>query len=256
MRPGIRIVVLAFGVAVALPAGAQKTTNDSYVSDMVTTLTDASRWSLSGNVAANTYETFLMQNVPGGQRALRGNSNLGWGLAAGFDIDDKLGVRLGWTYTNAKLQFKDFSGTGAELLESGDLGKLKSNIAALDVVHYFVGSRSLIAPYAGAGIAGVWSSLSPQDAVLITPGGSQQFHLGITANVGVQVRFIPQLFGRLEWNTLGAGNPFNGNRSYKTNVGDTFDEPSRVAKTEWRFAAAYYFGTPTTQPTVTATKTK
>ena len=256
MRLGTRMFALACGVAAAAPAGAQNTTNDAYVTDMVSSLTDASRWSLSANVATNRYGTFLMQNVEGGERALRGDGHFGWGLAAGYDISDKLGLRLGWSYTNTNMQFKDYSGTGSEFLDSDDLGKLKSNIAALDVVHYFVGSRSLIAPYAGAGVAGVWSALGPEGPTLITPGGSQQFHFGITANVGAQIRIIPQLFARAEWNSMGSRNPFNGNRSYKTSVGDTFDEPSRVSKTEWRFAAAYYFGEPTTQPTVTATKTR
>jgi hypothetical protein len=238
----------------ASPAAAQSSTNDKYVTDILGALTHPSRWSLSGNLATSRYGTFLMQNTPAGERALRGERHLGWGLASGFDITDKLGLRLGWTYTNTNMHFKDFSGTGSDLLDVEDLGKLKSNIAALDVVHYFVGSRSLIAPYAGAGVAGVWSSLSPESAALITPGGSQQFHMGINANVGVQVRFIPQLFGRVEWNTMGTRNPFNGNRSYKTTVGDTFDEPSRVSKTEWRFAAAYYLGKTPKQPDVTATK--
>jgi hypothetical protein len=251
------MLVLACGVAAATPVGAQQqsTTNDSYVTEMVNALTDASRWSLSGNVATSRYESFLMQNVPGGERTLHGNRHFGWGLGTGLDVSDKLGVRLGWSYTNTNMQFKDYSGSGSELLESDDLGKLKSNIAALDVVHYFVGSRSLLAPYAGAGLAGVWSSLGPQGPDLITPGGSQQFHLGINANVGLQVRVIELLFGRVEWNTMGTRNPFNGNRSYKTTVGDTFDEPTRVAKTEWRFAAAYYFAKPDKPPTVTATKT-
>jgi outer membrane protein W len=256
VRLGTRLIALALGAAVASPAGAQSTTNDSYVTEMVSALTDASRWSLAGNLATSRYGTFLMQNTPAGERALRGDRHFSWGLSTGFDVTDKLGLRLGWTYTNTNMKFKDYSGTGSELLDSDDLGKLKSNIAALDVVHYFVGSRSLIAPYAGAGLAGVWSSLGPEGPALITPGGSQQFHMGINANVGVQVRVIPQLFGRVEWNTMGTRNPFNGNRSYKTSVGDTFDEPSRVSKTEWRFAAAYYFGTPATQPTVTATKTQ
>jgi outer membrane protein W len=243
----------------AAPAGAQSTqstqssTNDSYVTDMLSALTHKSRWSLSGNLATSSYGTFLMQNTPAGERALRGGRQLGWGLASGFDITDKLGARLGWTYTNTNMQFKDFSGTGSNLLDVENLGKLKSNIAALDLVHYFVGSRSLIAPYAGAGLAGVWSSLGSENAALITPGGSQQFHMGINANVGVQVRVIPQLFGRLEWNTMGTHNPFNGNRSYKTAGGSTFDEPSRVSKTEWRFAAAYYLGKTSKQPDMTAT---
>jgi opacity protein-like surface antigen len=253
------MLALACVAAVASSAGAQSTqnsTNDSYVTDMVTSLTDASRWSLSGNLATNRYGTFLMQNVPGGERALRGDSPFGWGLAAGFDITDKLGVRLGWTYTNTTMQFKDYSGTGSNFLDSDDLGKLKSNVAALDIVHYFVGSRSLVAPYAGAGIAGVWSSLGAEGPALITPGGSQQFNVGITANIGVQVRLIPQLFGRVEWNSMGTHNPFNGNRSYKASSGDTFDEPSRVSKTEWRFAAAYYLGKEEKKPAVTATNTR
>ena len=259
MRLSTRMLALACVAAVASSAGAQSTqnsTNDSYVTDMVTSLTDASRWSLSANLGTNRYGTFLMQNVPGGERALRGDSPFGWGLAAGFDITDKLGMRLGWTYTNTNMQFKDYSGTGSDFLDSDDLGKLKSNIAALDVVHYFVGSRSLIAPYAGAGVAGVWSALGPEGPQLITPGGSQQFHLGINANVGVQIRIIPQTFGRIEWNTMGTRNPFTGNRSYKSTVGQTFDEPSRINKTEWRFAATYYFGEPDKQPAVTASKTR
>ena len=259
MRLGTRMLVLACGVAVASPAGAQNTTNttnDAYVTDMVDHMTEASRWSFSGNLETSRYGTFLMQNVPAGERALRGERQLGWGLGAGFDISDQLGVRLGWTYTNTNMQFKDFSGSGSELLDSGDLGKLKSNVAALDIVHYFVGSRSLVAPYAGAGIAGVWSSLGTEGPTLITPGGSQQFNVGITANIGVQVRLIPQLFGRVEWNSMGTHNPFNGNRSYKASSGDTFDEPSRVAKTEWRFAAAYYLGKEEKKPAVTATNTR
>ncbi len=258
MRLSTRMLALACVAAVASSAGAQSTqnsTNDSYVTDMVTSLTDASRWSLAANLATNRYSTFLMQNVPGGERALRGDSHFGWGLAAGYDISDKLGVRLGWTYTNTNMQFKDYSGTGSDLLDSEDLGKLKSNVAALDIVHYFVGSRSLIAPYAGAGVAGVWSALGPEGPQLITPGGSQQFHMGINANVGVQIRIIPQTFGRIEWNTMGTRNPFTGNRSYKSTVGDTFDEPSRINKTEWRLAATYYFGEPDQQPAVTAAKT-
>ena len=255
MRLGTKMLALACGVAVATPASAQNTTNDKYVTDIVDNLTEASRWNFSGNLATSRFGTFLMQGVPGGERALRGDRHFSWGLGAGYDITDDLGVRLGWQYTNTNMQFKDYSGSGSEFLDSPDLGKLKSNIAALDVVHYFVGSRSLISPYAGAGVAGVWSSLGPQGPALITPGGSQQFHMGINANVGVQVRVIPQLFGRVEWITMGTRNPFNGNRSYKTTSGVTFDEPSRVSKTEWRFAAAYYLGKPPAKATVTATKT-
>lgn len=256
MRLGTRMLVIACGVIGSSPAAAQNTTNDAYVTDMVDHLTDAARWSFAGNVGTSRYGSFLMQNVPGGERSLRGDRHFTWGLAAGYDISDQLGFRLGWSYTNTNMRFKDFSGSGSELLDSDDLGKLKSNVAALDVVHYFVGSRSLIAPYAGAGVAGVWSALSSDGPALLAPGGSQQFNIGVNASLGVQVRVIPQLFGRLEWNSMATHNPFNGNRSYKASSGDTFDEPSRVTKSEWRFAAAYYLGNPETKPAVTASKTR
>jgi opacity protein-like surface antigen len=239
----------------ASPAGAQSTTtttNDHYMTDIMHALTSKSRWSLSANAATSRLGTFLMQDTPGGERALQADRNVGWGLGAGFDVTDKLNVRLGWSYTNSSMEYRDYNGTGSNLLDIDNLGKLKNNIASLDVMHYFVGSRSLVSPFAGAGIAGVWSALGPETPLLITPGGSQQFHVGINANLGVQVRVIEQVFGRVEWNTMGTTNPFNGNRSYKAPGGTTFDEPDRVNKSEWRLGATYYFGkqAPNQQPTV------
>ena len=253
MRPSTGLFALAFGVAVASPAGAQSTqSTTNYMTDMIHALTSKSRWSLSGNVATSSFGNFLMQDTPGGERALKADRHFGWGLGAGFDVTDQLGLRLGWSYTNSTLDYRDYSGSGSDILDIENLGKLKSNIASLDVVHYFVGSRSLLSPYAGFGVAGVWSALGPETSLLITPGGSQQFHVGVNANLGVQVRVIEQLFGRAEWNTMGTRNPFNGNRSYKAPGGVTFDEPERVSKSEWRLGATYYFGkqAPGQQPSV------
>jgi outer membrane protein W len=254
VRLSTRLYALALSAAVASPAGAQSTTNDHFVTDMVKALKDPARWSLSGNVAASRTEPYLLQTTQLGERAVRAERGVAWGLGTGFDVGDKLGLRLGWSYTNSNMEFRDFNGTGSDLLDVEDIGKLKTNIASLDVVHYFVGSRSLISPYAGAGVAGVWSGLAPQGDFLATPGGSQQFHWGLDASVGVQVRVIEKLFGRAEWATMGSHNPFNGNRSYRAVNGVNIDEPTRINKTEWRLAATYYFGTPATQPTVTATK--
>lgn len=253
MSPSVRLLALVLGVAVALPARAQSTTNDHYVTDILDALTSPSRWSFSGNVATSKFESFLLQNTAGGERAVRGDRAFGFGLGAGFDVDDKLGVRLGWAQTNTGMEFRDYNGTGSNALDVDEIGHLKTNIASLDVVHYFVGSRSLVSPYAGAGVAGVWSSLGPEGDALATPGGSQQFHFGIDASLGVQVRIFDQLFSRFEWASTGSHNPFNGNRSYRASGGSTIDEPTRIAKTEWRFGASYYLGKHSaSKPTVAA----
>lgn len=254
MSPYTRLFALAAGVALAAPAGAQSTTNDHYVTDFVDALTSPSRWSFSGNIGSNRSEAYLLQNTAGGERAVRSQRSFGWGLGAGFDLDDQLGVRLGWSYANAGMEFRDFNGTGSNALDLQDIGQLKSNIASLDVVHYFVGSRSLVSPYAGAGVAGVWSSLGTEGPALATPGGAQQFHFGIDASLGVQIRIADQVFSRLEWASTGSHNPFNGNRSYRANGGSNFDEPSRIARTEWRLGGTYYLGKePTTSKPAVAT---
>ena len=85
-----------------------------------------------------------MQGVPGGERALRGIDS-SWGLATGFGhIDDDLGLRLGWQYTNTNMQFKDYSGSGSERWTSHDLGKLKATSPRWTSCTALVGSRSLI----------------------------------------------------------------------------------------------------------------
>jgi hypothetical protein len=176
------------------------------------------------------------------------------GLAAGFDITDKLGMRLGWTYTNTNMQFKDYSGTGSDFLDSDDLGKLKSNIAALDVVHYFVGSRSLSRRTPVPALPACGRHSVPRAAahhprrLAAVPHGHQCERRRADSDHPSDVRAH-----RVEHH--GDAEPIHGNRSYKSTVGDTFDEPSRINKTEWRFAAAYYFGEPDKQPAVTAAKT-
>ena len=117
MRPSNGLFALAFGVAIATPAVAQSTqstTNDHYMTDILNAVTTKARWSLSGNVATNSYGTFLMQDTPGGERALKADRNVGWGLAAGFDVTNQLNVRLGWSYTNSNLGYKDYSGSGSD----------------------------------------------------------------------------------------------------------------------------------------------
>ncbi|HEX7942260.1 MAG TPA: outer membrane beta-barrel protein [Gemmatimonadaceae bacterium] len=255
MRQSYRLLAFGFALAVATPAGAQSANNDSLVTSMIDMLTDASRWHVALHGGSGSFGNFLLQQTPAGAVALRANRSFAVGGGGGFDVDDNSQIKLDYTYTGSQTQYRDWTGTGSDLLNIRDLGRLTTNAVSLEADHYFVGSRSLVSPYAGFGVAGIWSHLSP-DAVLAnlaggtpvvaplltTPGGSQKFGFGATANLGAQVRITDEFFARAEWATMNTPNPFNGNRSFQAPLAVTYDQPSRVSKNEWRLAAVYYLG--------------
>jgi len=252
VRQSHRLLAFGFALAVATPAGAQSANNDSLVTSIVDMITDASRWHLSLNGGAGTFGNLLLQQTPLGAVAIRGNRSFAFGGGGGFDIDANNQISLNYTYTGSNLQYRDWRGIGSNLLNVSGLGKLNSNVVSVSANHYFVGSRSLVSPYAGFGVAGAWSHLNP-DVVpasvflnaptqfLQTPGGSQKFGFGATANLGAQVRLTQEFFARVEWNTMNQPNPFNGNRAFQSPF-VTYDQPSRVQKNEWRVAGVYYLG--------------
>jgi opacity protein-like surface antigen len=247
------LLAFGFGLAVATPAGAQSANNDSLVTSMVGMLMDPSRWHVALHGGAGTFGNLLLQQTPLGAVAVRANRSFAFGGGGGFDIDANSQIALDYTYTGSQMQYRDWRGIGSNLLDVSGIGKLTSNVVAVSANHYFVGSRSLVSPYAGFGVAGAWSHASP-DVVpasvfvnaptqfLQTAGGSQKFGFGATANLGAQVRLTQEFFARLEWNTINTPNPFNGNRAVQSPSFITYDQPSRVQKNEWRVAAAYYFG--------------
>ena len=254
MRQSHRLLAFGFALAVATPAGAQSANNDSLVTSMVDMITDASRWHLSLNGGAAGFGNFLLQQTPLGAVAIRGSRGFAFGGGGGFDYDENNQFRLNYTYTGTDLRYRDWRGVGSNLLNVSNIGKVNTNVVTLEAAHYFVGSRSLVSPYAGFGFSGSWNHLSPDVVAtsvffpntptqfLTTPGGAQKFGIGATANLGAQVRLTNEFFTRLEWNTMNMPNPFNGNRSYQSPGGITYDQPSRVQKTEWRLAGVYYLG--------------
>jgi opacity protein-like surface antigen len=250
VRQSYRLLAFGFGLAVATPAGAQSANNDTLVTSMISMLMDASRWHVALHGGSGSFGNFLLQQTPAGAVALRADRSFAVGGGGGFDVDANSQIKLDYTYTRSGMQFRDWTGAGSNLLDVSNLGNLTSNAVSLEADHYFVGSRSLVSPYAGFGVAGIWSHLSPdiatnllnQTVFLTTPGGAQKFGFGATANLGAQVRITQEFFARAEWNTQNTPNPFNGNRSFQSPTGVTYDQPSRVTKNEWRLAAAYYFG--------------
>ncbi len=263
MRQSYRLLAFGFALAVAAPAGAQSANNDTLVTSMFSMLTDWSRWHVSLNGGAASLGDLLLQQTPLGAVAVRGNRTFAFGGGGGFDIDESNQIRLNYTYTPTQLQYRDWRGIGSNLLNVSGIGKLTSNVVSLEAAHYFVGSRSLVSPYASFGLAGAWSHLAP-DVVpasvfvatptqfLETPGGAQKFGFGATANFGAQIRLTQEFFARMEWNTMNLPNPFNGNRSFQSPGFVTYEQPSRVTKNEWRLAGVYYLGKqqPPQKPTV------
>jgi opacity protein-like surface antigen len=250
VRQSYRLLAFGFGLAVATPAGAQSANNDTLVTSIIGMLTDASRWHVALHGGSGSFGNFLLQQTPAGAVAVRANRAFAVGGGGGFDIDDNSQIKLDYTYTHSGMQLRDWTGTGSDLLDVDNLGHLTSNTVSLEADHYFVGSRSLVSPYAGIGLAGVWAHLSPdittntlnQTVFLTTPGGSQKFGMAGLANVGAQVRLTDEFYARAEWSSINTPNPFNGNRAFQSPTGVTYDQPSRVTKNEWRIAAAYYFG--------------
>jgi opacity protein-like surface antigen len=250
VRQSYRLLAFGFALAVATPAGAQNANNDSLVTSVVDMITDASRWHVALHGGAGTFGNLLLQQTPLGAVALRANRAFTFGGGGGFDIDDNNQIALDYAYSGSQLQYRDWRGIGSNLLNVSNIGKLTSNVVTISANHYFVGSRSLVSPYAGIGLAGVWAHLSPdittntlnQTVFLTTPGGSQKFGMAGLANVGAQVRLTDEFYARAEWSSINTPNPFNGNRAFQSPTGVTYDQPSRVTKNEWRIAAAYYFG--------------
>jgi hypothetical protein len=247
------LLAFGFALAAATPAGAQSANNDSLVTSIADMIMDPARWHLALHGGAGTSASYLKQQTPLGAVALRANRSFAFGGGGGFDIDDNNQISLDYTYSGSQLRYRDWRGIGSNLLDVSGLGRLTNNVLALSTNHYFVGSRSLVSPYAGFGVAGVWSHLGP-DVVpasvfvnaptqfLETPGGSQKFGIAGTANLGAQVRLTQEFFARVEWNTMNVPSPFNGNRALQSPSFITYDQPSRVQKNEWRVAGVYYLG--------------
>jgi hypothetical protein len=65
--------------------------------------------------------------------------------------------------------------------------------------------------------------------------------MGATVGFGLQARGWDQFGARLEAVHSTIGNPFTGKRSFRVLNGDVIDEPTTVARWDYRLAVVYYF---------------
>lgn len=205
-------------------------------------------WNLFANGGLTTGERYqLQQAVPAsdGELALKSATGFEFGAGAGVDILLRTGFRIGYTYSSRNLNFKTNNGNGSDALNVNDVGTLKSNTIALEVMRYMLPSGAAITPYGTVGVQGTWWSLHEKSS-LVTSNGATPFSVSPLFSFGVQFKASSKWSARVEAMLAGGHNPFTGEKSFRSREqGQTIDEPTSVARTDFRLAAVYHFGRPT-----------
>ena len=243
-------MVALFCPFVAMPtissAQARDTTKaeaQDFVRDVLRALIGPN-WNVFAQGGFSTGDRFVLQhatNTLDGQRSLEPATGYGLGLGAGVDILLRMGFRANYTFTSNQLNFKTNDGNGSDALDINNVGTIKTNTLALEVMRYMLPSRARITPYGTLGIQARWWSLD-EKSPLVSASGTTPFSFGPLFSFGVQVRATDKWSGRLEASLSSGGNPFTGNESFRALSGATIDEPSSVSRTEYRLAGVYHFG--------------
>lgn len=204
-------------------------------------------WNLFAHGAMTTSDRWLLQqaaNPAEGARSLQSATGWGVGAGAGVDILVHTGVRLDYTYGSSKLNFRTDNGDGSKALNIDNVGNLKSQTLAAELIHYMLPWRAAINPYGTIGIQGTWWTLDANSPFVTGIGAATPFSLSPLFSFGVQVTGDEKFSARLEATLYGGHNPFTGNRSFRSLAGGTvLDEPTNVQQTDFRIAAVYHFGT-------------
>lgn len=213
-------------------------------------------WNLFLTGGATTSDRFLLQqatNPSDGQRSLQSVTGFEFGGGAGVDILLRTGIRASFTYASTGLNFRTNNGDGSNSLNINDVGTVKSQTLALELIHYMLPWRESINPYGTIGLHGTWWLLDSKSPLVTGVGAATPFSVSPLFSFGVQFNATHKLSGRLEATLSGGHNPFTGNRSFRSFAGPVIEESSSVNRTEFRLAAVYHFGTKkasTTAPTM------
>jgi hypothetical protein len=167
----------------------------------------------------------------------------------------KSAVRLAFAWAPTEFEFESDAGLDLDddFDEEDGLSDLNTYVLSLDVLRFLSDERTRFAPYATAGIAGVWWSMEEGDngfgtgtgeRVIVSPAGDDsQFRPGTVFGVGLQVRATQSLLLRLEANSYRLGNPLDGENAFRvTTGGRVIDEPDWVSMNRLTLGLAYVFG--------------
>jgi len=227
-------------------AKAVKEEADDFMHDVLRAILGPN-WNLFANGGVTTGQRYeLQQAVPAsnGEVALKSAAGFAVGLGGGVDVLLRTGFRVSYTYASRSMNFRTNNGNGSEALDINDVGTLKSNTIALEVMRYMLPSGAAITPYGTVGVQGTWWSLHEKSS-LVTSNGATPFSINPLLSFGVQFKESKRWSVRLDA-TMGTGhNPFTGKTSFRSlEQGQTIDEPTSVARTDFRVAAVYHFGRP------------
>jgi hypothetical protein len=257
------LIVVSICSLVATPMISKAQRSDStkaeaqdFVRDVLRALLGPN-WNLFAQAGATTSDRFLLQqaaNPIDGQRALESATGFAIGGGAGVDILLRTGFRASYTYTSSTLNFRTNNGDGSKALNIDDVGTLKSQTLALELIRYMLPWRASINPYGTLGIQGTWWLLDEKSPLVTGIGAATPFSVSPLFSFGFQFNVIQKFSGRLEATLSSGHNPFTGNRSFRSFAGPAIDEPSGLNRTSFRLAAVYHFGRskmPSVTPTVT-----
>jgi hypothetical protein len=215
---------------------------DDFVHDILQSLLRPN-WNAFVNGGFTTTDRFLLQDVNPllGQRALESSTGGNFGLGAGVDILLRMGFRASYTFTSNTLNFRTDNGDGSNVLNTDDVGTIKTHSAVIEVMRYMLPTRARINPYGTLGFKGMWWALSSNSPLIASSGAGSPFSFGPLASFGVQFKATEKWSGRFEGTVSSGSNPFTGGTSYRALGGLTVDKPTGVSHTDYRFAAVYHF---------------
>jgi hypothetical protein len=243
-KPSKLVVGLCALAALAVPSHAQEKQKEetrSFVRDVLKQLLGPN-WNVSAHGGATTTGRFLLQDAfTAGERSL--TSQTGWNVGAGAGVDflPRVGLRLSYTFAENDLEYRTDNGNGSDALDLDDIGRLRSNVAAVELVRYMLPWHATISPYGSIGLQGTWWSLGDESPFIVPSGGSTQFRLGALVSFGMHFYLSERWGARVDAVSSSIRNPFTGKHSLVSVGGTTFDEPTRVNKSDYRVSVFYSF---------------
>ena len=214
-------------------------------------------WNLFAQGGVTTSDRLLLAQAPNpsdGLRSLQTATGYDFGGGVGVDILLRTGVRLSYDYGSSNLNFRTNNGDGSKALNIDDVGRLKSQTLALELIHYMLPTRASINAYGTLGVHGTWWLLDEKSPTITGVGAATPFSFSPLFSFGVLVKPSHHWSARLEATLAGGRNPFTGNRSFRSLAGPVIDEPTSLNRTDFRLAAVYHFGKPK-MPSAPATMT-